>query len=77
MARAAAVPRGKVAIVTVCSVTLNGILLKEGIPVIDGVITAENLDQAIERSGTKAGNRGWNAALAAIEMANLMKAMTP
>ena len=55
--------------------SLNQISLKENMPVIDGVVTAENLEQAIERSGTKAGNRGWNAALAAIEMANLMRAM--
>ena len=54
---------------------LGQISLKEDIPVIDGVVTADNLEQAIERSGTKAGNRGWNAALAAIEMANLMRAM--
>jgi len=44
-----------------------------GLPVIYGVITAENLDQAIERSGTKAGNRGASAAAAAIEMANLAR----
>lgn len=54
---------------------LSQISLKENLPVIDGVVTADNLDQAIERSGSKAGNRGWNAALAAIEMANLMRAM--
>ena len=54
---------------------LGQISLKENIPVIDGVVTADNLEQAIERSGTKAGNRGWNAALAAIEMANLMRVM--
>ncbi len=49
--------------------------LESGIPVTYGMITAENLDQAIERSGTKAGNKGVDAALAAIEMANLAKAM--
>jgi len=42
-------------------------------PVIYGVVTTENLEQAIERSGTKAGNRGASAAMTAIEMANLMK----
>lgn len=47
--------------------------LDHGIPVINGVICADNLEQAIERSGTKAGNKGWQAALAAIEMANLYK----
>ena len=42
-------------------------------PVIFGVITTENLEQAIERAGTKAGNKGFDAAMAAIEMANLLK----
>jgi len=42
-------------------------------PVIFGVITADSLEQAIERAGTKAGNKGWDAALAALEMANLVK----
>jgi 6,7-dimethyl-8-ribityllumazine synthase len=46
-----------------------------GVPVINGVVCASNLEQAIERCGTKAGNKGWSAALAAIEMANLYKAM--
>lgn len=41
------------------------------IPVIFGVLTTDNIEQAIERAGTKAGNKGWDAALAAIEMANL------
>ena len=49
--------------------------LEYGVPVTYGMITAENLDQAIERSGTKAGNKGVDAALAAIEMANLTKAI--
>jgi 6,7-dimethyl-8-ribityllumazine synthase len=48
-----------------------------GLPVIYGVVTAENLEQAIERSGTKAGNRGASAAETAIEMANLMRVMPP
>ena len=42
------------------------------IPVIFGVITTDTIEQAIERAGTKAGNKGWSAAIAAIEMANLM-----
>jgi len=46
-----------------------------GLPVIYGVITTDTLEQAIERSGTKAGNKGFDAALSAIEMANLMKAI--
>ena len=52
---------------------LTQVSLDFGIPVIDGVVAAENLEQAIERSGTKGGNRGWNAAQSAIEMANLIK----
>ncbi|MBD3170790.1 MAG: 6,7-dimethyl-8-ribityllumazine synthase [candidate division Zixibacteria bacterium] len=47
--------------------------LDSGVPVIFGVITTDNLEQAIERAGTKAGNKGWHAALSAIEMANLMQ----
>jgi 6,7-dimethyl-8-ribityllumazine synthase len=49
--------------------------LNSGIPVINGVIAANDLEQAIERSGTKAGNRGADAARAAIEMASLLRAM--
>jgi 6,7-dimethyl-8-ribityllumazine synthase len=49
--------------------------LDTGVPVIFGVITADTLEQAIERAGTKAGNKGADAALAAIEMANLLKSM--
>ena len=47
--------------------------LETGIPVIFGVLTTDNLEQAIERAGTKAGNKGSEAAKAAIEMANLTK----
>ena len=49
--------------------------LDTGLPVIYGVITADTLEQAIERSGTKAGNRGFQAAESAIEMANLVKSI--
>jgi 6,7-dimethyl-8-ribityllumazine synthase len=49
--------------------------LKTGVPVIFGVITADTLEQAIERSGTKAGNKGFDAAVSAIEMANLLKGL--
>ena len=49
--------------------------LDSGVPVSFGVITVDNLEQAIERAGTKAGNKGWDAALAAIEMINLFKTM--
>ena len=45
--------------------------LKTGMPVMYGVITVDTLEQGIERAGTKAGNKGWDAALAAIEMINL------
>jgi len=45
------------------------------LPVVYGVITAENLEQAIERAGTKTGNKGFDAAVEAIEMANLMRAI--
>jgi 6,7-dimethyl-8-ribityllumazine synthase len=45
--------------------------LESGIPVIFGVITTDTLEQAIERAGTKSGNKGWAAAVAAMEMANL------
>lgn len=49
------------------------ISLATGIPVVYGVVTTENIEQAIERSGSKAGNRGASAATTAIEMANLLK----
>ncbi|ACX53058.1 6,7-dimethyl-8-ribityllumazine synthase [Ammonifex degensii KC4] len=47
--------------------------LDTGVPVIFGIITADNLEQAIERAGSKAGNKGFAAAMSAIEMANLMR----
>lgn len=49
--------------------------LSSGVPVIFGVITADTIEQAIERAGTKAGNKGVDAAVAAIEMANLLSAI--
>ena len=49
------------------------VALRTGMPVIYGVVTADTIEQAIERAGTKAGNRGADAALAAIEMANLLR----
>jgi len=49
--------------------------LDTGVPTIYGVVTADSIEQAIERAGTKAGNRGVDAARSAIEMANLMKAL--
>jgi 6,7-dimethyl-8-ribityllumazine synthase len=47
--------------------------LESAIPIAFGVITADTIEQAIERAGTKAGNKGWDAALSAIEMANLFR----
>ena len=49
--------------------------LKSAVPVIFGVITADTIEQAVERAGTKAGNKGWSAAENAIEMANLLRTM--
>jgi len=46
--------------------------LQLGLPIIFGVLTTDNIEQAIERAGTKAGNKGWDAAVTAIEMANLL-----
>lgn len=54
------------------SKAIGEISLSTGVPAIFGVVTADNLEQAIERAGTKAGNKGWDAALAGIEMANLL-----
>jgi len=50
--------------------------LETGLPIIYGVITADTLEQAIERAGTKAGNKGFEAAVSAIEMANLVKGIS-
>lgn len=47
--------------------------LETGVPTVFGIITSDTIEQAIERAGTKAGNKGWDAALSAIEMADLMK----
>ncbi len=60
----------------VASAASNGILqvaIKNCLPVIFGVLTTDTIEQAIERAGTKAGNKGWEAALAAIEMSDLFK----
>ena len=59
----------------VCAEVSKGVAsvsLSEGLPVIFGVLTTDNIEQAIERAGTKAGNKGADAAKAAIEMANLI-----
>lgn len=52
---------------------ISQVSLSTGVPVTFGIITAEDVNQAIERAGTKQGNKGWDAALSAIEMANLLK----
>ncbi|HOJ78021.1 MAG TPA: 6,7-dimethyl-8-ribityllumazine synthase [Bacillota bacterium] len=49
------------------------VMLETGLPVIFGVLTTDNIEQAIERAGTKAGNKGWDAALTALEMIDLNK----
>jgi 6,7-dimethyl-8-ribityllumazine synthase len=51
------------------------IMLHTGVPVIFGVLTTDTIEQAIERAGTKAGNKGWEAALSAIEMVQLGRTM--
>lgn len=60
----------------VCSEVSKGVArigLDTGVPVIFGVVTTENIEQAVERAGTKAGNKGWDAAVSGIEMANLSR----
>jgi len=60
----------------VCSEVSKGIAsvsLDSGIPVMFGVLTTENIEQAIERAGTKAGNKGYDCAMSAIEMVNLIR----
>ena len=60
----------------VCSEVSKGIAsvsLETGVPVMFGILTTENIEQAIERAGTKAGNKGYDCALGAIEMVNLLR----
>ncbi len=60
----------------ICAEVSKGIAnvgMKTGVPTLFGVLTTDNIEQAIERAGTKAGNKGYDAACAAIEMVNLMK----
>lgn len=62
----------------VCAEVSKGIAsvsLETGVPVMFGVVTTDNIEQAIERAGTKAGNKGYDCALGAIEMINLAKQM--
>ncbi len=60
----------------VCSIAADGVLqaaMTTGVPVIFGVLTTENLEQALERADAKRGNKGWEAALGALEMADLLE----
>ncbi|MEG0798468.1 MAG: 6,7-dimethyl-8-ribityllumazine synthase [Acidaminococcaceae bacterium] len=60
----------------VCAEVSKGIAhvtMESGVPVTFGVLTTENIEQAVERAGTKAGNKGTDAAMSAIEMVNLLK----
>jgi 6,7-dimethyl-8-ribityllumazine synthase len=50
--------------------------LETGVPVVFGVLTTDTIEQAVERAGTKSGNKGWDAAISAIEMSNLMKQLS-
>ncbi|MDT8901493.1 6,7-dimethyl-8-ribityllumazine synthase [Anaeroselena agilis] len=62
----------------VCAEVSKGVAhvgLTSGVPTIFGVLTTETIEQAVERAGTKAGNKGFDAAVAAIEMANLLKGL--
>ena len=62
----------------VCNEAAKGIAhvsLDSGVPVLFGVVTTENIEQAIERAGSKAGNKGYDAALSALEMVNLVRAI--
>ena len=62
----------------VCNEVSKGVAqvsLSEGLPVIFGVLTTENIEQAIERAGTKSGNKGYDCALSAIETVNLLRAV--
>lgn len=52
---------------------VSQVTLETEVPLAFGILTTDNLEQAIERAGTKSGNKGWDAALSAIEMANLLK----
>jgi len=56
-----------------CAKGVASVAIHTGVPTIFGVLTTDTIEQAIERAGTKAGNKGWEAAAAAIEMANLVR----
>jgi len=52
---------------------IASVSLETGVPIAFGVLTTDNIEQAVERAGSKSGNKGWDAALVAIEMAQLLK----
>lgn len=54
---------------------LCGIAMETGVPVVNGIVCAQNLEQAIERAGTKHGNKGWDAMMAAIETVSVLRAI--
>lgn len=58
-----------------CAAGVARVSLETGVPVVFGVLTTDTIEQAVERSGTKAGNKGFEAAMTAIEMANLLAAL--
>ncbi len=63
----------------VCAEVSKGIAtvsLETGIPIVFGVLTTESVEQAIERAGSKSGNKGWDSAISAIEMANLISSVS-
>jgi 6,7-dimethyl-8-ribityllumazine synthase len=60
-----------------CASGLSRIALESGVPVAFGVLTTDTMEQAVDRAGGKAGNKGADAALAAIEMANLLRRLEP
>lgn len=64
----------------VCNEVSKGVAsvsLQTGVPVLFGVLTTENIEQAVERAGTKSGNKGFDCACSAIEMVNLLRNMSP
>ena len=54
---------------------LSQVAMQSGVPVAFGVLTTETVEQAVDRAGAKAGNKGWEAALSAVEMVNLFRRM--
>lgn len=60
-----------------CNTAMNTLQLEFDTPVANGVLTVESIEQAIERAGTKAGNKGTEAAMAAMEMVSLLRALSP